>query len=131
MTLELTMEQIFYSKLDTILQIESSNGRLLKQENELITIDKTCRGGCIFAEFTFAILKGGTIALFWESEPEFWEFCDNTRFTSLLTPKLEEGVKEMITTYLDQEATAGIEEDMADLRTSQKIEARKFKEKGI
>ena len=124
----MTPEQKFYKTLDTFLEIQSDNGKLIKQENELISIEPKCEGGCIFSEFTFAILRGGEITIFWESKPEFWKDGDCEQNTDLFSEELETEVKNMIRKYLDREVNEGIGEDMADLITSQKIEARKFRD---
>jgi len=124
----MTPTQVFYQKLDTFLENRVEHGLLLKHENETISIDSRCEGGCIFSEFEFGILKDGEITIFWDSKPEFWKDSDFMQYTNLFTPELETEVKNQIRKYLDREVNEGIEEDMADLITSQKIEARKFRD---
>ena len=124
----MTPSQVFYQKLDTFLENEVEHGLLLKHENETISIDSKCEGGCVFSEFEFGILKDGEIAIFWDSKPEFWKDSDVEQNTDLFTPELETEVKNMIRKYLDRELNEGIEEDMADLISEQKMEARKFKD---
>ena len=124
----MTPTQVFYQKLDTFLENKVEHGLLLKHENETISIDSKCDGGCIFSEFEFGILKDGEIAIFWDSKPEFWKDCDPEQSTDLFSDELETEVKNQIRKYLDREINEGIEEDMADLITSQKIEARKFRD---
>ena len=124
----MTHTQIFYQKLDSFLDAKVEKGLLLKHENKTISIDSKCEGGCIFSEFEFGILKEGEITIFWESKPEFWKDCDVDQNTDLYTDELEAEVKSMIRKYLDRELNEGIEEDMADLISEQKMEARKFKD---
>ena len=124
----MTPAQIFYQKLDTFLENKVEHGLLLKHENETISIDSKCEGGCIFSEFEFGILKDGEIAIFWNFKPEFWKGEDFEQYTDLFSEELETEVKNMIAKYLDKEAKDGISDDMADLITSQKIEARKFRD---
>ena len=124
----MTPAQIFYQKLDTFLENKVEHGLLLKHENETISIDSKCEGGCIFSEFEFGILKDGEIAIFWNFKPEFWKGEDFEQYTDLFSEELETEVKNMIAKYLDKEAKDGICDDMADLITSQKIEARKFRD---
>ena len=124
----MTPTQVFYQKLDTFLENKVEHGLLLKHENETISIDSKCEGGCIFSEFEFGILKDGEIAIFWSFKPEFWKGEDFEQYTDLFSEELETEVKNMIAKYLDKEAKDGISDDMADLITSQKIEARKFRD---
>jgi len=124
----MTPTQVFYQKLDTFLENKVEHGLLLKHENETISIDSKCEGGCIFSEFEFGILKDGEITIFWDSKPEFWKDSDVEQSTDLFSDELETEVKNQIRKYLDREVNEGIEEDMADLITSQKIEARKFRD---
>jgi len=124
----MTPTQVFYQKLDTFLENKVEHGLLLKHENETISIDSKCEGGCIFSEFEFGILKDGEITIFWDSNPEFWKDCDCEQNTDLFSDELETEVKNQIRKYLDREVNERIGEDMADLITSQKIEARKFRE---
>ena len=124
----MTPEQKYYYKLDQFLGLMSERGQLLKEENELITIEGKCEGGCIFSEFTFAILLGGEVDLFWEAKPEFWKGSDPENFTPLWSEEMETEVKNQIRKYLNEEVNERIGEDMEDLITSQKIEARKFRD---
>ena len=124
----MTHTQIFYQKLDSFLDAKVEKGLLLKHENKTISIDSKCEGGCIFSEFEFGILKEGEITIFWESKPEFWKDSDVDQNTDLFSDELETEVKSMIRKYLDRELYKGIEEDMADLISEQKKEARKFKD---
>ena len=124
----MTPAQVFYQKLDTFLENKVEHGLLLKHENETISIDSKCEGGCIFSEFEFGILKDGEITIFWDSKPEFWKDLDVEQNTDLFSDELETEVKNQIRKYLDREVNEGIGEDMADLITSQKIEARKFRD---
>jgi hypothetical protein len=124
----MTPTQVFYQKLDTFLENKVEHGLLLKHENETISIDSKCEGGCIFSEFEFGILKDGEITIFWDSKPEFWKGSDPENFTPLWSEEMETEVKNQIRKYLNEEVNEGIEEDMEDLITSQKIEARKFRD---
>lgn len=121
-------EAIFYNRLDRFLAIQQENHRLLKMENDAISIDAKCEGGSIFSELSFGILLHGEIEIFWDAKPEFWKGCDPEQSTDLFTPELETEVKSMIRKYLDREVSEGVEEDMADLICSQKMEAKRFKD---